>query len=48
VGNQTLYESAEVYGGALAPTVELLFGEGLQDAFDAQGVALKAFLEGNS
>ncbi|EIN05451.1 hypothetical protein PUNSTDRAFT_115895 [Punctularia strigosozonata HHB-11173 SS5] len=48
VGNQTLYESAEVYGGGLAGAVELLYGTGLQEAFDAQGVALKALLEGTS
>ena len=29
VDNQTLYESAEVYGGALAPVVQTLYGTGL-------------------
>ncbi|VDC05666.1 unnamed protein product [Peniophora sp. CBMAI 1063] len=48
VDNMTLYESAEVYGGGLAGVVESLFGEGLQEAFDAQGVALKELLEGTS
>ncbi|KZV71642.1 hypothetical protein PENSPDRAFT_605533 [Peniophora sp. CONT] len=48
VDNMTLYESAEVYGGGLAGFVETLFGESLQEAFDAQGVALKMLLEGTS
>ncbi|KZV76460.1 hypothetical protein PENSPDRAFT_598369 [Peniophora sp. CONT] len=48
VDNMTLYESAQVYSGALASVVGLLFKEGLQEAFDAQGVALKALLEGTS
>lgn len=48
VENMTLYESAEVYGGGLAGVVESLFGTGLQEAFDAQGVALKELLEGTS
>ncbi|KII85407.1 hypothetical protein PLICRDRAFT_314879 [Plicaturopsis crispa FD-325 SS-3] len=46
VGNKTLYESREVYGGPLAYAVQDLYGEGLQEAFDATGVALKALLEG--
>lgn len=48
MGNVTLYESAQMYSGALAGVVGLLFQDGLQEAFDAQGVALKALLEGTS
>ena len=44
----TLYESAEEYGGGLAGVVETLFGAGLQEAFDAQGQALKLLLEETS
>lgn len=36
-----LYESAEPYNGILAGLLQSLFGEGLQQAFDAQGQALK-------
>ena len=45
LGLETLYESREGYGGALAGTLKALYGEGLQEAFDAQGVALKSRLE---
>ncbi|VDB82917.1 unnamed protein product [Peniophora sp. CBMAI 1063] len=48
VDNKTLYESAQVYNGGLAGVVELLFKEGLQEAFDAQGEALKLLLEGGN
>ncbi|VDB95492.1 unnamed protein product [Peniophora sp. CBMAI 1063] len=48
VGNMTLYESAQVYSGSLASVVGSLFQEGLQEAFDAQGVALKLLLDGTS
>jgi hypothetical protein len=41
-----LYESREVYAGALAPAVEALYGTGLQEAYDAQAAALKQLLEG--
>ena len=47
-GLQTLYESREGYGGALAGTLQSLFGEGLQESFEAQGAALKARVEGTT
>lgn len=47
LGLETLYESREGYGGALAGTLQTLYGQGLQEAFDAQGVALKSRVEGN-
>jgi hypothetical protein len=40
------YESREVYDGSLAGTVQKLEGEGLQEGFEAQGVALKMKVEG--
>ncbi|KAF2741782.1 hypothetical protein M011DRAFT_497901 [Sporormia fimetaria CBS 119925] len=40
-----LYESREVFSGALASTLQRLYGTGLQQAFDAQGDALKLLLE---
>lgn len=43
---KALYESREVYDGALATTVEALYGIGLQEAFEAQATALKLLLEG--
>ncbi|KAI0094274.1 hypothetical protein BDY19DRAFT_988135 [Irpex rosettiformis] len=46
VGGQTLYESRIGIGGALSGILKGLFGEGLQESFDAQGVALKARVEG--
>lgn len=46
VDGQTLYESREVYAGPLSLGVFLLYKKGLQESFDAQGVALKALLEG--
>lgn len=42
----TLYESLEVYYGPLSYVLDALFAEGLQEAFVAQGVALKARVEG--
>jgi hypothetical protein len=42
----TLYESYEVYRGTLAPTLQVLYGKGLQEAFEAQAVAMKALVEG--
>ncbi len=47
LGQQTLYESREGYGGVLAGTMKTLLGDGLQESFDAQGVALKARVEGS-
>ncbi|KAK7677266.1 hypothetical protein QCA50_019767 [Cerrena zonata] len=47
LGLETLYESREGYGGALAGTLQALYGVGLQEAFDAQGVALKSRVEGS-
>ncbi|TFK50838.1 hypothetical protein OE88DRAFT_1659940 [Heliocybe sulcata] len=44
--NKTLYESREAYSGALAPELQVLYEQGLQEAFDAQAVALKGLLEG--
>lgn len=43
--NATLYESLEVYYGPLSYVVDALFAEGLQEAFVAQGVVLKARVE---
>ncbi|KZV85670.1 hypothetical protein EXIGLDRAFT_725596 [Exidia glandulosa HHB12029] len=37
----TLYESAEPYNGLLAPLLQSLFGDGLQQAFEAQAEGLK-------
>ncbi|KAL5115920.1 hypothetical protein ACEQ8H_006142 [Pleosporales sp. CAS-2024a] len=45
-GGTVLYESREVFGGALAGVVESLYGSGLQTGFDAQAAALKMLLEG--
>lgn len=47
VGTQTLYESREGYGGALAGILKTLYLDGLQEAFEAQGVALKSRVEGS-
>ncbi|KAL1741812.1 hypothetical protein HDZ31DRAFT_44621 [Schizophyllum fasciatum] len=44
-GGKTLYEAREVYAGSLAPALESLLGEGLQEAFDAQASELKAYVE---
>jgi hypothetical protein len=44
-GARTLYESREVFGGPLAYVIQELYGKGLQEGFDAQGVAMKALLE---
>lgn len=41
-----LYESREVFDGALATVVKVGFGANLQKGFDAQGVGLKMLLEG--
>lgn len=41
----SVYESREIYYGALSPLVKSLFGTGLQQAFEAQGAALKLLLE---
>ncbi|OCL11808.1 hypothetical protein AOQ84DRAFT_335308 [Glonium stellatum] len=43
---KALYESREVFNGALAATIEVLYGTGLQEAFEAQATALKLLLEG--
>ena len=48
VGGQTLYESRIDIGGALSGTLKALFGKGLQESFDAQGVALKERVETGS
>lgn len=40
-GNRTLYESREVYDGSLASTLEALYGQGLQEAFEAQASGLQ-------
>lgn len=45
---QTFYESRISVGGALAGTLKALYGEGLQESFTAQGVALKGRVEGTS
>lgn len=42
-----LYESREVYAGALAETLKSLMGEGLQKSFEGQAKGLKLFLESN-
>ncbi|KAF2255047.1 hypothetical protein BU26DRAFT_150104 [Trematosphaeria pertusa] len=44
-GGKVLYESREVYHGALASTLEALYGEGLQEAFEGQAKGLKLLLE---
>lgn len=41
-----LYESREVFGGALAGVVKAGFEEDLQRGFESQGVGLKMLLEG--
>jgi hypothetical protein len=47
LGNgKVLYESREVFSGALASTLKALYGNSLQEAFDAQGMGLKLLLEG--
>ncbi|KAF2192752.1 hypothetical protein K469DRAFT_717340 [Zopfia rhizophila CBS 207.26] len=47
IGNgRVLYESREVFSGALAPTLRDTLGEGLQEAFEAQAKGLKLLLEG--
>jgi hypothetical protein len=43
---RVLYESREVFDGALAEVVKATLGESLQKGFDAQGEALRALLEG--
>jgi hypothetical protein len=46
LGNGTvLYESREVYHGALAPILQETMGKGLQEAFEGQANGLKLFLE---
>jgi hypothetical protein len=40
-----LYESREVYHGALAPILQETMGKGLQEAFEGQASGLKLFLE---
>jgi len=46
LGNgRVLYESREVYAGALAPIVQETMGQGLQEAFEGQANGLKLFLE---
>jgi hypothetical protein len=42
----SLYETYEVFNGALASTVQALYGSDLQDSFEAQATALKARVEG--
>lgn len=44
-GGKILYESREVYSGALASTLKALMGAGLQEAFESQGAGLKLLLE---
>jgi hypothetical protein len=41
-----LYESREVFSGPLAYTLQALYGDSLQEGFDAQGEGLKLRLEG--
>ena len=43
---KVLYESREVFSGALAVVLRDLLGEDLQKGFDAQGQGLKLLLEG--
>ncbi|KAF2501815.1 hypothetical protein BU16DRAFT_209748 [Lophium mytilinum] len=43
---KALYESREVYRGALAGVLEALYGEGLQEGFEGQAEALRRLLEG--
>ena len=45
---KVLYESRMVYAGALAPILQLLYETALQEAFDAQAVAMQELLEGQS
>lgn len=46
LGNgKVLYESREVFSGALAYTLKALLGDSLQKGFDAQGEGLKLLLE---
>lgn len=46
IGNGTvLYESREIFHGALASTLKALMGENLQASFEAQGEGLKLYLE---
>jgi hypothetical protein len=42
---RVLYESREVYSGALAPILQETMGKGLQEAFEGQANGLKLFLE---
>ena len=44
-GGKVLYESREVYSGALAYVVKASMGEGLQEGFEAQALGLKTYLE---
>ncbi|KII96171.1 hypothetical protein PLICRDRAFT_35108 [Plicaturopsis crispa FD-325 SS-3] len=44
-GNGSIYESILVFYGPLAPVVQGLFQTGLQEGFDAMGVAMKQKLE---
>lgn len=41
-----LYESREIFAGALSGVLQASMGKGLQESFDAQGAGLKLFLEG--
>jgi len=43
---KVLYESREVFSGALAVVLKEVMGEALQESFDAQGKGLKLLLEG--
>ena len=45
---KVLYESRMVYAGALAPVLQVLYETALQEAFDAQAVAMQDLLEGRS
>lgn len=45
-GGKVLYESREVFSGALASILEGLMKTNLQKGFDAQGEGLKLLLEG--
>ncbi|KAF2197003.1 hypothetical protein GQ43DRAFT_444613 [Delitschia confertaspora ATCC 74209] len=44
---KVLYESREVYNGVAAGLLQDLYGNGLQESFDAQAQALKLLLEGS-
>jgi hypothetical protein len=47
LGNgKTLYESREVFSGALAYVLEGTLGKSLQEGFDKQGQGLRLLLEG--